>query len=781
MYTLLEFQEKAVGKLQEHVISALKENRPQVQVLLKAPTGSGKTVMAAALIERIVEQAHLHPGLDSNMAFIWFAPNTLHLQSYKSLKDLYEEQRHLNCIDLNALSTDPVLNPGDMLFANWSSLSSEKNIWRRENETNTNLESLIENTRNNDTKIILLIDEAHLSAFTGKQAQLVRDLIAADVEISITATPSQELSLMAIERLVNVPRHEVIEQELIKKSVRLNIGLDPKDQQGDNVDIHLLRKAFEKKEELQKLFDEEVGEGVVNPLILIQLPSDLAQLSEEDKTIRETVESLLNMEYNISTNNGRLAVWLSGEKDTDGLEDMNGMQDVLIFKQAIAQGWDCPRASILISYRSVRSEDFGIQTVGRILRMPHRRHYKNDDLNHGYVYTNIQTNQIKFVPSDSDYFDKLIAKRQEERGWYYPNLNSAQIINDRKTTATLTSAFQRIFFNVMEEKYGVKQLPEIDLFSEQDEEDNEELKELKSKNLKLMEEKGWEFTIDSHQISIPTDIHADPYQVDAIAINSGNSKEFAITNEEFRQYFDRFCYDAVTMLIKEKSWKKMRETLIVFAEYYLNISEFEIRRIYLYPQNKKIILDDIRVALERFNEYQHNQEQVNRRVEYAKWHVPKDRFYSGNHERLEVDNHALVPFYEQTNASGPEKAFKEFLIDNADKLEYWYKNGDAGREHFAVNYTDIDGIERLFYVDFIVRTKDGRIGLFDTKSLRSDISAASKHNGLRRWMEKNGDTYFGGVLIPQETAGIMKFYYSEFDLPEKEYIDSITGFTDLSF
>lgn len=780
MYTLLEFQEKAVGKLQDHVISALKENRPQVQVLLKAPTGSGKTVMAAALIERIVEQAHLHPGLDSNMAFIWFAPNTLHLQSYESLKDLYEEQRHLNCIDLNALSTDPVLNPGDMLFANWSSLSSEKNIWRRENETNTNLESLIENTRNNDTKIILLIDEAHLSAFTGKQAQLVRDLIAADVEISITATPSQELSLFAIERLVNVPRNEVIEQELIKKSVRLNIGLDPKDQQGDNVDIHLLRKAFEKKEELQKLFDEEVGEGVVNPLILIQLPSDLATLSEEDKTIRDTVEGLLSMEYNISTNNGRLAVWLSGEKDTDGLEELDGMQDVLIFKQAIAQGWDCPRASILISYRSVRSEDFGIQTVGRILRMPHRRHYKNDDLNHGYVYTNIQTNQIKFVPSDSDYFDKLIAWRQEDRGWYYPNLNSAQIINDRKTKAMLTSAFQRIFFGVMEEKYGVRQLPDIDLFTERSEEDEETI-EQKKINTKLMEEKGWEFDIDDHQITIPTDIQADPYQVDAIEINSENSREFAITNEEFRQFFDRFCFDAVTMLIREKSWKKMRETLITFAEYYLETFEFDARKIYLYPQNKAIVLDDIRIALERFNEFQHKQETVNRRVEYAEWHVPKDRFYSGNHERLEVDNHALIPFYEQTNASAPEKAFKEFLIDNADKLEYWYKNGDAGREHFAVNYTDIDGIERLFYVDFIVRTKDGRIGLFDTKSLRSDISAASKHNGLRRWMEKNGDSYFGGVLIPQETAGVVKFYYSEFDLPEKEYIDSITGFTDLSF
>ena len=777
MYTLLDFQEKAVNALQNHVIEALEIATPQTPVLLKAPTGAGKTVMAAALLERIVDQAHLHPGLDNNMAFIWFAPNTLHVQSYDSLNQLYEEQRRLNCLNLNELSANPVLNPGDLLFANWSSLSSATNIWRKENESNTNLESLIENTRQNDTKILLIIDEAHLSAFTGAQAKAVRELIAADVEILITATPSGEQLTKAQDRLVNVPRKEVIEQELIKKSVRLNIGLNPDEQNGENVHIHLLRKAFEKKAELQKLYNEELGEGVVNPLILIQLPSDKSTLSDEDKTIREVIEGLLNMEYNIYTANGRLAIWLSGEKDKDGLEEMNGLQDVLIFKQAIAQGWDCPRAAILVSYRNVQSPDFGIQTVGRILRMPHRKHYTNDDLNHGYVYTNIQTNQIKFVPSDADYFDKLLATRQDDKGWLYTNLKTAQMINDRKTSATLTSAFQTIFFNIMESKYGVKQLPEWDLFTPRESDDADVLA-LKEKNTNLMREKGWEFDISSHQIKIPTDIKVDPYQVNAIAINSENSKDFAITSEEFRQYFDRFCYDSITLLIKEKSWRKMRETLINFAEYYLQAFEFDARKIYLFPQNKALILDDIRVALEEFNKYQHEQEVVNRRVEYSDWSIPKERFYSEKHTREEIDNHALTPFYELNVASNPEKLFKDFLIQNEDKIEYWYKNGDSGREHFAVDYTDIAGVKRLFFVDFIIRTKDGRIGLFDTKSLKADISDANKHNALRRWMNENGTEYFGGVLIPVEKANVWKFYYSEFDLEENKYIESINGFSD---
>ena len=120
------------------------------------------------------------------------------------------------------------------------------------------------------------------------------------------------------------------------------------------------------------------------------------------------------------------------------------------------------------------------------------------------------------------------------------------------------------------------------------------------------------------------------------------------------------------------------------------------------------------------------------------------------------------------------------MIANEDKIEYWYKNGDSGREHFAVDYEDVMGIKRLFYVDFIIKMKDGKTGLFDTKSLRADISDANKHNALQQWITKNGEQYFGGVLIPVETAGIWKFYYSELLLTENIFIENTTGFTDIS-
>ena len=772
MYSLFEFQEKAVAQLQEHIIEGLKDARPQTKILLEAPTGSGKTVMAAALLERLVDTVKMRPGLNDNIAFIWFAPNTLHIQSYDSLNRLYEDNRKINCINLENLSTNPVLYQNDMLFANWSSLNSDKNIWRRDNETNTNLESLIENTRINGTQIVLLIDEAHTNAFTGPQAIAVRSLIKADVEVLITATPAQRP-----QRSVFVSRKEVIDQGLIKRAVRLNIGLNPDEQNGEHVHIHLLRKSFEKKRELQKLYDEELGEGVINPLILIQLPSENVTLSEEDKTIRDRVEQLLETEYDVSFNNGRLAVWLSGEKDKDDLEDINGHQDVLIFKQAIAQGWDCPRAHILVSYRDVQSQAFGIQTVGRILRMPHRRHYLNDDLNFGYVYTNIESTSINFVPQDVDYFDKLISRRQENKGWRYDALRSSIIVNDRKTTGVLSSAFKAHFNNLMIQKYGLKAIPRL-IFDTGLDNSEESKKKLFVSNQNTLIERGWTFDIKSHDITIPGDIEIDPYQVNAAEITE--TLDFRRTEDQYRQAFDRFCFENITRLNREKSWRLLRSTLLEFAEIYLGKFETKARKIFMVPQNKHFVVDDIKNALERFDSWQKALDNDLRKVQNVSWMIPQERYYSENYTREELDSHALYPFYEQLGVSNPEEQFKEFLLDNESKIEYWYKNGDKGREHFAIDYLDINGVKRLFYVDFIIKMKDGRVGLFDTKTLKSDINAANKHNALRDLIAENSDKYFGGVLIPVKISDITKFYYSEFKLEENKFIENIEGFTDLT-
>jgi type III restriction enzyme len=749
MYELKEFQERKVVELLNYTCEALTETGRQHQILLEAPTGSGKTVMMAALIERLAEETAMRPGLPHELAFIWFAPNTLHIQSYESLQELYSDTRRLNCIDLSFLSGSPALNDKDLLFINWSSVDSLNKIWRRDNEQNTNLETLIAQTQANGVETVLVIDEAHLSAFTGKQATAVRNLIKAKVEISVTATPKQRP-----QRSVFISRQEVIAAQMIKKGVRLNVNLDPEQQMGDNVHVHLLRVAMQKKAELKALFDAEAGADKVNPLILIQLPSENSALSEEDKTVRDIVVGLLATDFGISSNNGRLAIWLAGEKDKDGIEEINAMQDVLIFKQAIAQGWNCPRASILVNYRSVKSPDFGIQTVGRILRMPHHKHYLHDDLNYGYVYSNIPSSQVNFVPSDTDYIHTQLAMRKKEL--VFQSINSAFIVNDRPTKGSLTFDFPPIFNELMEETYGIRELPEYEpeLFEV---EGDDNFKHKIAANRQAMQNKMWVFDIDDHQISLPTDLQVDPYAVNAYFVDREKMKDFTITPAEFEAMLNKFCFDSITRLNRSKSWKVLRRTLIEFAEYYLNMFEIEARKFFMFPQNNHFLSQHIAEALERFEIWQKEIGNVNRRAVEKSWEVPEFRYYSEVFKPTPAERHALEPFFEQANASSPEQAFRTYLESQSDQIEWWYKNGDSGKEHFAVPYTDSRNEMRLFYVDFVIKLKNGSIALYDTKTKRSDHEAPRKHNALIEYMEKENaaNTHrklIGGVIIP-ETIG----------------------------
>ena len=130
------------------------------------------------------------------------------------------------------------------------------------------------------------------------------------------------------------------------------------------------------------------------------------------------------------------------------------------------------------------------------------------------------------------------------------------------------------------------------------------------------------------------------------------------------------------------------------------------------------------------------------------WELPADRLYEEDiNEAINgMDSHALLPFIRQRGASNPEKRFETFLEEHKEYIEWWYKNGDKGRDHYAIAYTKSDGSKCLFYVDFIIRMKSGHILLFDTKSANSDSEAPAKHNALIDYVRVH-QNMGGGVII----------------------------------
>lgn len=769
MHVLKEYQEKAVVQLIEYTCDALQMPNRKIQMLLKAPTGAGKTVTMAAFLSQLVKELALRPNLPREIAFIWLAPNTLHLQSYASLKGFYSELNELKPRQIEDLSGQTELQPKDLLFVNWSSVDKEKNTFRKENEQNYNLQSLVELTASHGTEIIVIIDEAHLSAFTGEQAKAVLKMIDAKIEISVTATPKTQPDMSVV-----IQRQKVVAAQMIKKGVRLNIDLSETEQRGQMLETHLLRKAMQKRDEMAKAY-QDAGMDI-NPLLLIQLPSEKAALTDEDRNLRDYMEGFLDSDYGINTRNNLLSVWLSDGKDKINLDDIempNAMQKVLIFKQAISQGWDCPRAAVLIIFREIGNPTFGIQTVGRILRMPQQKHYENDLLNFGYVYTNLQNKIIQIVADDLDYFSMQIARRKD--CFLYDRLTTVFRVNDRAASGYLLSSFERIFFRKVEELYGIKQIPERVLFNQ---EELETITKQTNSNRAVFESKGWNMNVEEIEITVAADITIDVYEVNAIEVDGEHLKHFAKTQAELSEMFDRFCYNSITRLNRSKSWKTLRSTLINFMEYYMNyVDEKATRKLLLERGNQVRLIELINYSLESYDIWQKERGNKHTRMENRDWEIPEQRDYPEiYHKKEEVEFHALEPFYESKSASKPERNFALELEKQSEHIDWWYKNGDSGKEHFAIPYKNLQNEEALFYVDFIVKFKSGIVALFDTKTRQSDPEAPSKHNALLDYCMNENEMrtarkLMGSIIIPEEIAGVITWRYNT---------NKITGTNDLT-
>ena len=415
MIDLKEYQRTAVNQLKKRVIKQLNRPQDRQKIVLQAPTGAGKTVMASAMLDELKAEVEQSGECRyDRVAFIWIAPNKLHIQSYKSLKNYFSETHNLRTLMFDEVDVSGgYLESGDILFLNWESVNKENSILRRDNEMNHNLSTLVRRTKEQDIPIIVIIDEEHY--YTGanaKKSEEILKLINPKIELRISATP-----ITTNADIVQIPREDVIEEEMIKRSILLNPAVSSSEKFKDDLTVNqqLLEKALRKRNELAKAY-QAMGVNI-NPLLLIQLPNDNKEaLSSEDQTIRDEVTSYLDNLKNISVNNGKLAVWLSDNKDKVNLDEitkMDSLVDVLLFKQAISKGWDCPRAAVLLIYRELSDVRFTIQTVGRILRMPEQRYYTDDRLNVGYVYTNLSEDAILIANDEMNYMTKANAFLRE--------------------------------------------------------------------------------------------------------------------------------------------------------------------------------------------------------------------------------------------------------------------------------------------------------------------------------------------------------------------------------
>ena len=170
----LQYQRKAVARLVDDTITLLNSDSSRRKLIFKAPTGSGKTVMACEALAQLVDA--LHERGDSKYqeaAFIWIAPRKLHLQSYGKLLQAYKDNRRLSPVMFDELDQSEGIQPGEILFVNWESINSEKNIMVRDNESNASIFEVARRTREElGLPLVVIIDEEQM--FLGRAANKSR-------------------------------------------------------------------------------------------------------------------------------------------------------------------------------------------------------------------------------------------------------------------------------------------------------------------------------------------------------------------------------------------------------------------------------------------------------------------------------------------------------------------------------------------------------------------------------------------------------------------------------
>lgn len=744
MIELKTYQSEAVDGLLKDTYKLLKMPGARQKMVFKAPTGAGKTITMAAYLNKLCEE--LPDKLDiakREVAFIWIAPNQLHLQSYNSLKNYFAELRSIHPIQMEDI-TDGRIKPNEVLFLNWQSVNKEGNLYIKENESDKTLVSYINQSRLNDTEIIVILDEAHLFASKGRAAQDLLQKIYAKIEIDVSATP-----LFQSDYGYTIKRPDVIAAEMIKRGVILNPKLDAHQQQGRSLEEVLLDLALKKKEELSAAY-KKLGIPI-NPLLLIQLPNDSQKESVRDIEVKEVVKTFLEVK-GITTNNHRLAVWLSNEKtNLDDIEKADSMVDVLLFKQAISLGWDCPRAAVLLIFREIQQETFTIQTVGRILRMPEQKHYTDSLLNYGNVYTDLSRDQIIIVQDDMDYIVQNRAVRIEN---YKPIALRSSFINTRLTRNRLSSQCRRCFYKAAEEyfevTYDIEKAGTLSLYVY---------------NHQQLEKHFIEMDVDKIELAIPKDVQIEV----EIGVTDVKEKErFAKTQSELDMLFRQFSRNHVGAYAKIDSAPVLELAIKMFFEEYLSMDEFHAVKICLYEQNKPRFIEVIDRALEKHEALlQQKAALASKRVEESDWEIPAERIYNDYFQERKAAVSALQPFYENKTASGPEKRFVEFLENHKEHIEWWYKNGDKNKEDFAVIYQSREKVTKGFYVDFIIQLKNGVICLFDTKTPDSDAEFCNKHNALNQYIEeqnKNGKKLIGGIIVPKG-EGVWKYCDNTIESP----------------
>lgn len=461
---LFPFQQKALHDLRVKTAEALgsyhRTHVPQV-VSFTAPTGAGKTIIMASLIEDIFFGDESHAD-QPEAIFLWLSDSPqLNEQSKLKIDGKADRIRLNQTVTVMEDSFDQeYFDDGHVYFLNTQKLSKTSKLTKSGDRNYTIWETLANTAREKSDRFYVIIDEAH-RGMQGKEAGRATTIMqkfikGSDTEhlppmpIVIGMSATSERFNKLVEGTASTIHKSVVTADEVRASGLLKdrIIIVYPEENAHNKDMAILQAAaddWKNKWDHWFQYCQEQHYAHVYPILVVQVLNGTgSKISDTDlndclqKIERRTgfrfeegqvVHTFGQTASNITVN----GLSVRYEEPSRIADDRNIR--VVFFKENLSTGWDCPRAETMMSFRHANDATYIAQLLGRMVRTPMQSHILVDDvLNDVHLYlpyfdastvksvvTELQSAEGGEIPTDvyGESFDRpqyvtYTVKRKEE-------------------------------------------------------------------------------------------------------------------------------------------------------------------------------------------------------------------------------------------------------------------------------------------------------------------------------------------------------------------------------
>lgn len=415
---LFPFQKRALSRLRLMVgeaINGYERTHSNQVVSFTAPTGAGKTIIMASLIEEIFF-GDVDYEEQPEAIFVWLSDSPQLNEQSKDKIDLKADRIQLGqCVTITDDSFDQeVLDDGYIYFLNTQKLGTNSNLTKHgDGRQYTIWETLANTAREKSDRLYVIIDEAHRGMQgrdAGKATTIMQKFLKGSqrdgldpmpVVIGMSATIARFNALIsgiaATTHPVVVTTDEVRASGLLKDRIVISYP----EESATNRDMAVLQAAadeWKNKWEHWYQYCYEQHYAYVNPILVIQVQNSTGENNISATDLNDCVQKV-EERCNVRFQEGEV-VHTFGQ--TSSVLNINGLNvpyvepsaiaeekriKVVFFKESLSTGWDCPRAETMMSFRRATDATYIAQLLGRMIRTPMQSHIQVDDtLNDVHLY-----------------------------------------------------------------------------------------------------------------------------------------------------------------------------------------------------------------------------------------------------------------------------------------------------------------------------------------------------------------------------------------------------------